>query len=170
MDTSINRLPSVGAVEPSQPLTSGHTLGGGRAPVGGAYPVASLVAESSGGANKPPPGLDRWFLLLRGLPTAAGSIVMAVGILGLGALQQMPLLQHALTEPVAIGLFAVWILIVNSYVASWRHGSRNFRERSGHPAMDRHDPSSDVTYGAPLILMFLLADAVRCLKNQWRKS
>ncbi|MGE0665818.1 MAG: hypothetical protein AB7O49_04590 [Sphingomonadales bacterium] len=97
---------------------------------------------------------ERTSLSANGAPTAAGSIVMAGGIFGLGALQQMPLLRHALTQPLTIGLFAVWVLIANSYVSSWRRGRFDDHVR---PPIGRFAIGSWVAATAVLVRMLILA-------------
>lgn len=52
--------------------------------------------------------------------TAAGAIVMAIGIFGLAALQRIPLLSPSASQPFAIGLLVVWCGLAASYAAGWR--------------------------------------------------
>jgi hypothetical protein len=72
-------------------------------------------------------------LLVRGtvVPAAGGAAVMAFGIFGLGALQQMPSVKVALTQPFAVGLLVVWALLAVAYTASYVKGT--FREYTHQP-------------------------------------
>ncbi|MGE0669022.1 MAG: hypothetical protein AB7O49_20915 [Sphingomonadales bacterium] len=87
-------------------------------------------------------------------PTGAGSIVMAGGIFGLAALQQMPLLKHAFTQPLAIGLLIVWMLLSGSYLACWRRGRLNDHVQ---PPIGRFAIGSWVAATAVLARMLILA-------------
>lgn len=64
------------------------------------------------------------------VPAAAGAAVMALGIFGLAALQQMPM-KTALTQPFAIGLLVIWAFIAMAYAASYVQGT--FRDYTRQP-------------------------------------
>jgi hypothetical protein len=57
------------------------------------------------------------------MPAAAGSAVMALGIFGLAALQQMPSLRAAATQPLAIGSLVLWAILAASYGAAALKGT-----------------------------------------------
>jgi len=79
---------------------------------------------------------------------------MAGGIFGLAALQQMPLLKHVLTQPFAIGLLIVWMLLAGSYLACWRRGRLDDHVR---PPIGRFAIGSWVAATAVLARMLILA-------------
>jgi hypothetical protein len=71
------------------------------------------------------------FVRVAVVPAAAGAVVMAVGIFGLAALQQMPSAKAMLTQPLAIALLVVWGLLAVAYAASYLTGT--FREYTRRP-------------------------------------
>lgn len=64
-------------------------------------------------------------------PAAAGSMVMAIGIFGLAALQQMPAAQGPVTQALAIGLLVAWALLASRYAAAWLE--RRFQDYTRPP-------------------------------------
>ncbi|HET6630626.1 MAG TPA: hypothetical protein VFG91_12695 [Woeseiaceae bacterium] len=88
----------------------------------------------------------------RPAPTAAGSIVMAVGIFGLAELQQMSGIQALVTRPLALGLLVLWLFIAASYVESWLGGRGD--EHSG-PLVGRYAIGSWIA-GTTVMLHLLL--------------
>jgi hypothetical protein len=96
----------------------------------------------------------RRFLMLPGeAATAAGSIVMAIGIFGVAPLQQMPTLRADVTQPLAIGLFVVWSFIAASYLGSLRQGTFG---RHVDPPIGRFAIGSWVAATAVLMKLLLL--------------
>lgn len=58
-------------------------------------------------------------------PTAAGAIVMAIGIFGLVVFRHdaaIPAIPTAAAQPFTIGLLVIWGFIAASYAESWRQG------------------------------------------------
>lgn len=69
--------------------------------------------------------LRRAFLRDLPSPTAAGAIVMAIGIFGLVAFRNvaaLPAIPAAAAQPFALGLLVIWGFIAASYAVSWRQG------------------------------------------------
>lgn len=71
------------------------------------------------------------FVRVAVVPAAAGAAVMAFGIFGLAALQQIPSAQAMLTQPLAIALLVAWGLLAVAYAASYLKGT--FREYTRQP-------------------------------------
>jgi hypothetical protein len=65
------------------------------------------------------------------IPAAAGSAIMALGIFGLAALQQIPFATAA-TQPLAIASLVLWAILAGSYGAAALKGT--LRSRIGRPA------------------------------------
>ncbi len=55
-------------------------------------------------------------------PTAAGAIIMAIGIFGLASLPRIPAIPASTLQPFAIGLLVVWGFIGGSYLSSRLQG------------------------------------------------
>lgn len=64
-------------------------------------------------------------------PASAGAAIMALGIFGLAALQQLPILRAA-TQPLAIAFLVLWALLATSYGAAALKGTLS--GRIGRPA------------------------------------
>lgn len=86
-------------------------------------------------------------------PTAAGSMVMAIGIFGLASLQQMPA-ATVLSQPLTLALLLLWAFIAASYVASYLNDT--FDEHLASP-VGRFAVGTWVAGTAVLARMILLA-------------
>lgn len=92
-------------------------------------------------------------LVLAATPAAAGSSVMAIGIFGLAALQQLPNLTVHVTQPLVIGLLIVWASLASSYVAAARNGELVEYAR---PLIGRFAIGTWIAATAVLVRMILL--------------
>ena len=80
-------------------------------------PVAQLVLLSAVGVLA-----RRLFPSRAAVPAAAGAAVMALGIFGLAALQEMPLLRPIATQPLAMALLVAWAVLAVAHGAALRSG------------------------------------------------
>lgn len=80
-------------------------------------PVAQFVLMSAAGVL-----ISRLLPRAAAVPAAAGAAVMALGIFGLAALQEMPLLRPIATQPLAIASLVVWAALAVAHGVSLRNG------------------------------------------------